>query len=43
MRGEKVGSIRCTGNMVTKNRNGLSSENVEMVVPLRRPWDKVDQ
>ncbi|CAN0532857.1 unnamed protein product, partial [Laminaria digitata] len=31
----------CAGNIVTKNRNGLAPENVELLVLLRHSWERV--
>ncbi len=33
----------CAGNVVTKNRNALAPENVEVVVLLRHSWAKVEE
>ena len=33
----------CAGNIVTKNRNALSPENVELLVLLRHSWERVEQ
>lgn len=35
LRGEKMGSVQCNGNMVSENRNGLSPEDVELLVLLQ--------
>ncbi|CAM9119466.1 unnamed protein product [Laminaria digitata] len=40
---ESEGLSACAGDVVVKDRNALSSENVELVVVLRHSWEKVER